>query len=486
MSGHRPTEVKKRKVQHVIGVPSPTPDAPEEEEVRRRQLHVVRDSLLHTGSGFGNYRGLLNWLLLLLILSNSRLALDNLIKYGILIDPVQWLSVFWEDPYRWPCTMLLLGTSVFVQMMYCTELLAEKRYLSSSVAAFLQRLQLFNLLLFPSVGVNIVKTNPFAAMLVMVTYTVLFMKLWSYSDVNRWCRLEREKSQSPKKTQATKKPKASSKSEVADKPVTDEKDHPLVKYPDNLNITDLWYFIVAPTLCYELNFPRSPRIRKRFLMRRSIEVVVLGNVLLGLGQQWLVPTIMNSMETFIEMSYSRMVERILKLAIPNHLLWLVFFYWFFHAFLNVTAELLRFGDRQFYKDWWNAGSMERFWSTWNIPVHKFARRHIYQPLMEEGFSRITATVVVFLVSAFFHEFLVSVPLSMFRTWAFIGMALQIPTSLFCSHVLGGGNWGNVVMWLSLILGQPIAALMYVHDYLILQGLLGPNAAVNSSDPGATS
>lgn len=37
----------------------------------------------------------------------------------------------------------------------------------------------------------------------------------------------------------------------------------LVQYPDNLNFADLYYFIFAPTLCYELNFPRTQRIRKR-------------------------------------------------------------------------------------------------------------------------------------------------------------------------------------------------------------------------------
>lgn len=78
------------------------------------------------------------------------------------------------------------------------------------------------------------------------------------------------------------------------------------------------------------------------------------------------------------MDLSRMAERLLRLAVspnlpssslfsrlpdafnsrspplqvPNHLLWLMFFYWFFHSSMNFTAELLRFGDRQFYNDWW--------------------------------------------------------------------------------------------------------------------------------------
>ena len=35
----------------------------------------------------------------------------------------------------------------------------------------------------------------------------------------------------------------------------------LVHYPDNLNVFDLYYYLMAPTLCYELNFPRSDRMR---------------------------------------------------------------------------------------------------------------------------------------------------------------------------------------------------------------------------------
>lgn len=34
----------------------------------------------------------------------------------------------------------------------------------------------------------------------------------------------------------------------------------LVRYPDNLNLKDLFYFLLAPTLCYELNFPRTTRL----------------------------------------------------------------------------------------------------------------------------------------------------------------------------------------------------------------------------------
>ncbi|KAI4484984.1 hypothetical protein M0802_012889 [Mischocyttarus mexicanus] len=72
----------------------------------------------------------------------------------------------------------------------------------------------------------------------------------------------------------------------------------LVQYPDNLNFGDLYYYILAPTLCYELNFPRTQRIRKRFLIKRILEVVVGCQVVMSLFQQWMVPSVKNSLIPF--------------------------------------------------------------------------------------------------------------------------------------------------------------------------------------------
>jgi len=36
---------------------------------------------------------------------------------------------------------------------------------------------------------------------------------------------------------------------------------------------------------------------------------------------------------------------LLKLSISSTYIWLLVFYLFFHCFMNLTAEMLRFGDR---------------------------------------------------------------------------------------------------------------------------------------------
>lgn len=50
-----------------------------------------------------------------------------------------------------------------------------------------------------------------------------------------------------------------------------------------------------------------------------------------------------------EQNWARIAERVLKLAIPTLYIWLVMFYTLFHVWLNIVAEVLQFGDREFYK-----------------------------------------------------------------------------------------------------------------------------------------
>lgn len=50
-----------------------------------------------------------------------------------------------------------------------------------------------------------------------------------------------------------------------------------------------------------------------------------------------------------ELNWVILIERVLKLCIPTLYIWLAMFYTLFHVWLNILAELMRFGDREFYK-----------------------------------------------------------------------------------------------------------------------------------------
>ncbi|XP_057387852.1 diacylglycerol O-acyltransferase 1 isoform X2 [Balaenoptera acutorostrata] len=396
------------------------------------RCHRLQDSLFSSDSGFNNYRGILNWCVVMLILSNARLFLENLIKYGILVDPIQVVSLFLKDPYSWPALCLVIVANVFAVAAFQVEKRLAVGALTEQAGLLLHVVNLATILCFPAaVAFLLASITPVGSVLALMVYTILFLKLCSYRDVNLWCRERRAR--------------AKAKAAPAGKKANGGAAQCTVSYPDNLTYRDLYYFLFAPTLCYELNFPRSARIRKRFLLRRLLEMLFLTQLMVGLIQQWMVPTIQNSMKPFKDMDYSRIIERLLKLAVPNHLIWLIFFYWLFHSCLNAVAELMHFGDREFYRDWWNSESVTYFWQNWNIPVHKWCLRHFYKPMLRRGSSKWAARMGVFLASAFFHE----IPLA----WI-VGRFFR-------------GNYGNAAVWLTLIIGQPVAVLMYVHDYYVL-------------------
>uniref|UniRef100_G3NJ21 O-acyltransferase n=1 Tax=Gasterosteus aculeatus aculeatus TaxID=481459 RepID=G3NJ21_GASAC len=421
------------------------PDSPKKQrtpEILRKTVdfvfpcscHVLQESLLSSASGYSNYRGILNWCVVMLVLSNARLFLENIIKYGILVDPIQVVSLFLKDPYSWPSACLIIVSNVFILAVLYTERRLAVGTISQMTGSILHIINLTSVLIFPAATVlTVTSMTPVGGVLSLGIYTVLFLKLYSYQDTNRWCREIRQ----AKAKRLTRSYSCPSVSQLNGSAV-----HAHVSYPGNLTHRDMYYFVFAPTLCYQLNFPRSPRIRIRILILiRSFSFLRIVTVTLFLTT----PVFLSQ--------------------VPNHLIWLIFFYWFFHSSMNFLAELLQFGDREFYKDWWNSESVTYFWANWNIPVHKWCLRHFYKPMLRKGVNKFLAQTAIFLMSAFFHEYLVSIPLKMFRLWGLHGND-DVPLAWFVGRFLTG-NYGNAAVWISLIIGQPVAVLMYVHDYYVI-------------------
>ncbi|XP_069191146.1 diacylglycerol O-acyltransferase 1 isoform X2 [Procambarus clarkii] len=439
-----------------------------------RPIHKPRDSLFSWSSGFTRYEGFVNWGGLILLLGGIRLFLENVLKYGVRINPVSWLLWFkheheMDNYFHTP--LFLLGANVHVLIAFYLEHLLARDKIRGNNEIYVHGAHLGILLLIPVVILGI-WTHMFSLLgrtVICVIYTILFLKLWSYAQVNHWCRSERSWRKKLARRRSFSFRKAQDAGEIKEEDSDDATTTlNLKQYPDNLTLGDLYYFLAAPTLCYELNFPRSQRIRIRFLLRRMLEVIVITNILLAMFQQWIIPSVKNSFQAFSDLDYVRCTERLLKLAIPNHILWLSWFYLCFHSFLNTLAELLYFADRDFYQDWWNAKDVGTFWRLWNLPVHKWCVRHVFVPMMKNKYSKTSASFAVFILSAALHEYLVSIPLHMYKIGVFLGMMVQVPLVYISTIVESklGPRWGNMIVWASLILGQPLGIMVYYHDYMV--------------------
>lgn len=234
-------------------------------------------------------------------------------------------------------------------------------------------------------------------------------------------------------------------------------------YPHNITLKNLCYFWWAPTLVYQPVYPRSPRFRRSFFLKRVAEAVGLSLAIWFLSAQYAVPTLRNSLHAMDKLNLPVILERLMKLSTISLVIWLAGFFALFQSGLNALAELLRFGDREFYTDWWNSGSLGTYWKLWNKPVYHFMRRHIYAPLVGRGVNPRAASIIVFTFSAFLHELLVGVPTHNIIGVAFAGMMFQIPLIAITAPLEKGrmSVIGNVIFWVAFCLvGQPLAVLLY--------------------------
>ncbi|KAL8639086.1 MAG: hypothetical protein Q9228_003835 [Teloschistes exilis] len=248
-------------------------------------------------------------------------------------------------------------------------------------------------------------------------------------------------------------------------------------YPQNVTIGNLAYFWWAPTLVYQPIYPRTPSIRWTFVAKRLAECASLSIFIWLASAQYAAPLLHNSLSKISTMDVPSILERLMKLSTVSLVIWLAGFFAVFQSVLNALAEIMRFGDREFYTEWWNSPSVGNYWRTWNKPVYHFMRRHIYSPLVGRGFSSGFASLIVFVFSGLLHELLVGVPTHNILGVAFAGMVVQLPmiamtTPLERMEGVNGRVVGNCIFWISFCLvGQPLAALIYFFAWQAKYGSL---------------
>eukprot|EP00160_Parvularia_atlantis_P018579 Unigene6934_Nuclearia_a/m.21241 Unigene6934_Nuclearia_a/g.21241 ORF Unigene6934_Nuclearia_a/g.21241 Unigene6934_Nuclearia_a/m.21241 type:complete len:251 (+) Unigene6934_Nuclearia_a:928-1680(+) len=162
---------------------------------------------------------------------------------------------------------------------------------------------------------------------------------------------------------------------------------------------------------------------------------------------------------------AKSVFEVLHLSVPSIVMWLTGFYALFHCWLNFLSEITCYADREFYRDWWNAATLDEFWRKWNLMTHEWLHRHIFLESLRYGRSKIRATLLTFLVSAVLHEYLFTLSFKSVEIFFAVAMVVQVPLILL-SRVVHNQRWGNVLMWLSLFTGQPMLELLYMRQYAL--------------------
>ncbi|KXL42344.1 hypothetical protein M433DRAFT_71877 [Acidomyces richmondensis BFW] len=413
--------------------------------------------------GFRNLMGIV------LVATNLRLMIENFKKYGLLVT----LSGAQLRPgdWKWSITLYLL-TPCFLFVAYAIEAsaagyakskVAEKKraegqkalarvehsrslFSTWRVIAFFHSFNATLMLIIATYVVYYRIHNPGLATFAELHAVIVWLKVCSYAFTNRDLRHAYVNAES-----------------------TDTRLPALYRqcpYPRNITLRNLSYFWWAPTLVYQPVYPSTEKRRWDFIIKRACEFFIMCVVIFVACAQYAVPLLQNSLDDIAQLRLVNILERTLKLSTISLVCWLAGFFALFQSFLNLLAEIMLFGDRDFYGDWWNSSDLRSYWTSWNKPVTHFMKRHIYSPMVGRGMPPMLAQIITFLFSGALHELLVGVPTHNILGIAFAGMFFQIPLIWLTDPLSrmksqNGKLAGNLIFWISFcFIGQPMAALCY--------------------------
>ncbi|KAH8754468.1 MBOAT, membrane-bound O-acyltransferase family-domain-containing protein [Hyaloscypha finlandica] len=464
------------------GFKAPQPLAPIRTHMKKKYRHVAavhskpRTSCLsHDSQVSPSFLGFRNLMVIVLVVGNLRLMIENFKKYGVLI------CIRCHDYRRQD---LILGTALYfiipchLFLAYIVELVAaqqaqaslragkkrdgtatpggsyiasdeERRKFQSTwiLIAWIHGINVSLCLLITSVVVYFFIHHPLIGTLSEVHAVIVWLKTASYAFTNRDLR---HAYLHPSRREEDALPEIYSQ----------------CPYPKNITLGNLTYFWWAPTLVYQPVYPRTKKIRWVFVIKRMSEVFGLNAFMWIASAQYAAPVLRNSLDKMASLDLPSILERLMKLSTISLVIWLAGFFALFQSFLNALAEVTKFGDREFYTDWWNSPSVGVYWRTWNKPVYQFMKRHVFSPLIGRGWSSGAASIAVFVFSGVLHELLVGIPTHNIIGAAFIGMVAQLPLIAITAPLekmegINGRIIGNCIFWISFtLIGQPLAALLY--------------------------
>ncbi|KAG9229387.1 sterol o-acyltransferas-like protein [Amylocarpus encephaloides] len=238
-------------------------------------------------------------------------------------------------------------------------------------------------------------------------------------------------------------------------------------YPKNLTWSNYTDYLFCPTLCYELEYPRTSDIVWSELGYKVLAVFGVIFLLTITSEEFILPVLNESakrLETVDSFSETALIlsESISMLLWPFMITFLLVFLVIFEYVLGAFAEITCFADRHFYSDWWNSTDWLEFSREWNIPVHHFFRRHVYSA-SRPHIGRPMATLITFLISAIGHEIVMACITKKLRGYGFLCQMSQLPIVMLqrTKWVKGRKVMNNVCFWCSMILGLSMMCSLYV-------------------------
>ncbi|RZB90921.1 Diacylglycerol O-acyltransferase 1C [Glycine soja] len=253
----------------------------------------IKESPLSSDNIFRqSHAGLFNLCIVVLVAVNSRLIIENLMKYGWLIKYGFWFSS--KSLRDWPLFMCCLSLAIFPLAAFVVERLAQQKCISEPVVVLLHLIISTVELCYPVLVILRCDSAFVSGVTLMLLTCIVWLKLVSYAHTNydmRALTVSNEKGETLPNTL-------------------------IMEYPYTVTFRSLAYFMVAPTLCYQTSYPRTPSVRKGWVFRQLVKLIIFTGVMGFIIEQYMNPIVQNSTHP-LKGNLLYAIERILKLSVPN-------------------------------------------------------------------------------------------------------------------------------------------------------------------------
>ncbi|XP_075242961.1 sterol O-acyltransferase 1-like isoform X2 [Convolutriloba macropyga] len=252
-----------------------------------------------------------------------------------------------------------------------------------------------------------------------------------------------------------------------------------VNAEDNIACPDFscyLYFLFAPTLLYRDEYPMTDSIDWNFVRSNFIQTAVCILYAAFIVSRFIFPVFSEfGTQAF---DWELFIQSVFSMILPGTLLLVTFHFMFLHSWLNACAEMLRFADRIFYRDWWTSTSYGQYYRTWNVVVHDFLKAYIMydsEILFVKLFGikrsknvHFLSILTVFLVSALVHEYVIIMAAGFFFPILFI----MFSGCGFWFMILVQNNrfdrFQNTIFWFLLTIGMGVLICWYSQEWYAQQ------------------
>ncbi|CAB3400531.1 unnamed protein product [Caenorhabditis bovis] len=230
------------------------------------------------------------------------------------------------------------------------------------------------------------------------------------------------------------------------------------------------YYQFCPSFIYRDEYPRTDTrdLKKAgFYFAECLAIIEFVNLVFT---QWVFPWL--HVQEYHTLSLPTIALSLFTGIIPGILCLVCLFYGLLHCWLNCFSELLQFGDRQFYMNWWNSSNMAEYYRNWNLVVHDWLYAYVFRDLsaMIPGRKGLRiGQLAVFFLSAVFHEYWFGVAFRCFYPVMFLLYFVFGGIFFAVSRLITNRSAWNTALWFNLLIGTGMFIAFYGQEWYARRG-----------------